>query len=509
MKKDMVFGKKAFMAVLIVIVMIVGILPYCQKDAAAATKGYLMLVEENDGSWSEYGGCIEVNAKNKLMVSASETAEKIGITYKKKNSNIFTISNGKKKITYTIDSAKYKYYNGSKTITKKAAFKSYVSMVNKTNLVEYSTLASLVYVKLYSLEKANDYQKAGYSGVLCFSKYHKITGLPETGAGQYIGISLPTKSGERWIKDGATMKKILEAKGYTVDLQYAENDIPTQKTQIESMITKGAKVLVIAAIDGSTLSDTLDTAAADGVKLISYDRLLVNTDAVSYYATFDNRRVGQLQAESLLEGMKKLKGEGPYNIELFAGSPDDTNSFYFFAGAMDILQPLIDDGTVVIPSGQVTQKEVGTSGWDGAVAQARMDAILASNYKDGKTLHGVLAPYDGISRGIISSLTAFGLTGKDIPVVTGQDAEAASVKLIVSGDQYSTILKDTRELAKVAANMVDAVLTGKKPEINDTKTYYNNAIIVPSYLLEPFVVTKDNYQKLVINSGYLTKDDIK
>ncbi len=331
----------------------------------------------------------------------------------------------------------------------------------------------------------------------------------QTGAGNYIGIAMPTQSSERWIKDGGAMKNILEARGYTVDLQYAEDDIPTQKSQIENMITKGAKVLVIAAIDGSTLSDTLDAAAAGGVKVISYDRLLVNTDAVSYYATFDNRRVGQLQAESLVDGLKKLKGDGPYNIELFAGSPDDTNSFYFFQGAMDILQPLIDAGTISIPSGQVTQEEVGTLRWDGAVAQARMDAVLAANYTDGKTLHGVLSPYDGLSRGILSALTAFGLTGKDLPVVTGQDAEAASIKLIISGDQYSTILKDTRLLAEVAANMVDAVLLGKEPEINDTTTYDNNVKVVPSYLLEPFIITIDNYQELVMDSGYLKPEDIK
>lgn len=327
---------------------------------------------------------------------------------------------------------------------------------------------------------------------------------------KYIGISMPTQSSERWIKDGAAMKEVLETKGYTVDLQYAEDDIPTQKSQIENMITKGADVLVIAAVDGSTLSDTLDEAGKKGVKVISYDRLLVNTDAVSYYATFDNRRVGQQQAESLVEGLGKLKGAGPYNVELFAGSPDDTNSFYFFAGAMDVLQPLIDAGTISVLSKQLTQEEVGTLRWDGAVAQARMDAILAANYTSGAVLHGVLSPYDGISRGILSALTSFGyVTGGDMPVVTGQDAEAASIKLIITGDQYSTILKDTRDLAKVAAGMVDAVLTGTEPEINDTKTYDNNVKIVPSYLLEPYIVTVDNYQKLVMDSGYLKAEDIK
>ena len=330
-------------------------------------------------------------------------------------------------------------------------------------------------------------------------------------AGGYIGISMPTQSSERWIKDGNTMKEILEAKGYTVDLQYAEDDIPTQKSQIENMITKGANVLIIAAVDSSTLSATLDQAGKDGVKIIAYDRLLVDTDAVSYYATFDNRGVGKLQAQSLVDGLKAKKGEGPYNIELFAGSPDDTNSFYFYSGAMDVLQPLIDAGTIVVVSGQTAQADIGTLRWDGAVAQARMDALLAANYTSGKQLDGVLSPYDGLSRGIISSLVSFGYQpGTDNwPIVTGQDAEAASIKLIISGEQYSTILKDTRDLAKVAAGMVDALLTGTEPEINDTTTYNNNVKVVPSYLLIPYTVTVDNYQQLVMDSGYLTPDDIK
>lgn len=337
-----------------------------------------------------------------------------------------------------------------------------------------------------------------------------ISGFGMAADKAYVGIAMPTKSSERWIKDGGTMKDILEKRGYQVDLQFGEDDIPTQKAQIENMITKGAKVLVIAAIDGSTLSGTLTNAAKSGVKVISYDRLLVNTDAVSYYATFDNRKVGQLQAQSLLEGLKKYKGKGPWNIELFAGSPDDTNSFYFYSGAMDILKPLMDKGQVVVPSKQIKQAEIGTLRWDGAVAQSRMDAVLAANYAGGKKLDGVLSPYDGLSRGILSALISFGFVpGKNLPIVTGQDAEAASIKLIKMGQQYSTILKDTRDLAKVAADMVDAVLKGTKPNINDTKTYNNNVKIVPSYLLVPYTVTKDNYQKLIIDSGYLKESDIK
>jgi len=330
-------------------------------------------------------------------------------------------------------------------------------------------------------------------------------------ASDLIGISMPTQSSERWIKDGHTMRDILVEMGYEVDLQYAEDDIPTQMAQIEAMLTKGAKVLVIAPIDGSTLSSTLDMAAEDGVKVISYDRLLVDTAAVSYYATFDNVSVGRLQAQSLVDGLRANRGEGPYNIELFAGSPDDTNSFFFFSGAMEVLQPLIDSGEVTVVSGQVTQEQVGTLRWDGAVAQARMDAILAAHYSDGKPLHGVLSPYDGLSRGIISALVSFGFeVGSDNwPVVTGQDAEAASIKMIITGDQYSTILKDTRDLAAVAAGMVEAVLRGVEPEINDTSTYFNNVITVPSFLLVPFTVTVDNFQELVMDSGYLTEDDIR
>ena len=205
-----------------------------------------------------------------------------------------------------------------------------------------------------------------------------------TGKG-FIGIAMPTQSSERWIKDGNVMKEILQEKGYKVDLQYGEDDVPQQKAQIENMIAKGVNVLVIAAIDGSTLSSTLDMAADIGIKVISYDRLLINTDAVSYYATFDNRKVGQLQAESLVKGLKVQKGNGPYNIELFAGSPDDTNSFYFYSGAMDILQPLLDNGTIIVPSGQIKQDNIGTLRWDGAVAQARMDALLAANYTVSKS----------------------------------------------------------------------------------------------------------------------------
>jgi len=326
-----------------------------------------------------------------------------------------------------------------------------------------------------------------------------------------IGISMPRQTSVRWTKDGDIMTDILTGRGYNVDLQFAENDVPTQKQQVEAMLAKGAKVLVIAAVDSSALSSILDRAAEDGVSVISYDRLLVDTAAVSYYATFDNFGVGVLQAQSLIDGLREKKGPGPYNIELFAGSPDDTNSGFFFKGAESVLRSLIDSGEVTVVSGLTTQEQVGIIRWDGAIAETRMDAILDAYYSAGKPLHGVLSPSDGISRGIISAFYSFGFEpGNDNwPVVTGQDAEAESIKMITTGEQYSTVFKDTRELARMTADMVEAVLEDRAPVINDTTTYNNNVKIVPSYLLVPYIVHADNYKQLIIGSGYLTEDDIR
>jgi putative multiple sugar transport system substrate-binding protein len=323
-----------------------------------------------------------------------------------------------------------------------------------------------------------------------------------------IGISMPTKSSTRWISDGESMVKEFTAMGYETDLQYAEDDIPNQLAQIENMVTKGAKVLIIAAIDGTTLSDILKKAHDAGVKVFAYDRLISKTENVDYYTTFDNFGVGVLQAKSLVEGLK-ARGAGPYNVELFGGSPDDTNAFYFYDGAMSVLQPMIDSKDVVVQSGQMGMDKVGTLRWDGAVAQARMDNLLSANYTD-KKVNGVLAPYDGLSRGIISSLkgVGYGTAEQPMPIVTGQDAELASVKGMMADEQYSTVFKDTRELAKVTAKMVDTVLQGKEPEVNDTKTYNNGVKVVPSYLLTPHSVGKGDITKALVDSGYYTADQI-
>ena len=324
-----------------------------------------------------------------------------------------------------------------------------------------------------------------------------------------VGISMPTKSSARWIADGDNMVKVFKEKGYKTDLQYADDDIPNQLAQVENMITKGVKVLVIAAIDGTTLSGALQKAADKGVKVIAYDRLIRGSKNVDYYTTFDNFQVGVLQAGSIVDKLGLKAGKGPFNIELFGGSPDDNNAFFFYDGAMSVLQPMIDAGDIAIPSGQMGMDVVGTLRWDGAVAQARMDNLLSSNYGD-KQLHGALSPYDGLSIGIISSVKGVGYGSGDMkmPIVTGQDCEIPSVKSMIAGEQYSSIFKDTRELAKVTVKMVDAVLAGGEPEINDTETYNNGVKVVPSYLLQPVQVTKDNVKEALVDTGYWTADEI-
>jgi putative multiple sugar transport system substrate-binding protein len=325
-----------------------------------------------------------------------------------------------------------------------------------------------------------------------------------------IGIAMPTKSSARWISDGASMVEQFEAAGYETDLQYAEDDIPNQLAQIENMVTKGVDVLVIAAIDGTTLSNVLENAHYAGIKTIAYDRLIRDSEFVDYYATFDNFKVGVLQATSLLEGLAdRFPDEEVWNIELFGGSPDDNNAYFFYDGAMSVLQPLIDAGKINVVSGQMGMDTVGTLRWDGAVAQARMDNLLSAHYTN-KQIHGVLSPYDGLSIGILSSLKGVGYGSGDLPmpIVTGQDAELPTIKSIIAGEQYSTVFKDTRELARVTVGMVDALMQDKDPEVNDTTTYDNGIKVVPSYLLEPVSVDESNYEEIVIDSGYHSQDQL-
>ncbi|GLY25916.1 multiple monosaccharide ABC transporter substrate-binding protein [Micromonospora sp. NBRC 101691] len=332
-----------------------------------------------------------------------------------------------------------------------------------------------------------------------------------------IGVSMPTQTSERWIADGNSVKEKLEAKGYQVDLQYAGDDIPTQSQQVDQMITRGADVLIIAAIDGTALSGQLQAAADAKIPVIAYDRLIRDSPNVDFYVSFDNYKVGVAQANALLVGLGLLdrnggKGTatGPFQVELFAGSLDDNNAHFFFRGATDTLKPFVDAGTLKVKSGQVKIEQVAILRWQQETAQKRMEDLLTSSYNDGSTVDGVLSPYDGLSRGIITALqnAGYGTAARKMPVVTGQDAEIASAKLINDGVQSSTIFKDTRLLAEQAVVAAEAFGEEKKPEANDTRTYDNGVKVVPSFLLPVQTVYKDDIKPVLIDSGYWTAEEV-
>jgi putative multiple sugar transport system substrate-binding protein len=329
-----------------------------------------------------------------------------------------------------------------------------------------------------------------------------IAAAPDRGS---VGIAMPTKKSERWIADGDNLARQFALLGYQPDLQYADDDIKAQVAQLEAMVARGDKALVIGAIDGTALKDVLGRAAAAKIPVIAYDRLIRDSPDLSYYATFDNFKVGVLQGTALLDG---LEGKGPFNVELFAGSADDNNATFFFNGAMSVLRPQIDSGRLVVRSGETAFAKVATLRWDPAVAKQRMTRLLAQHYGSAR-VDAVLSPYDGLSRGILDALGAAGYgAAKKLPVVTGQDAELDSVKLIAAGKQTATVYKDTRELAKVAVQMTNSLLTGGRPEINDTKQYDNGVKVIPTFLLQPVSVDKSNYRRVLIDSGYYTAAEV-
>src|SRR5699024_4982853 len=325
-----------------------------------------------------------------------------------------------------------------------------------------------------------------------------------------VGIAMPTQSAERWIDDGNNIVEQLEELGYDTILQYGEDDVQNQVSQIENMITRGVDYLVIASIDGSALTDVLQTAADQEITVIAYDRLLMNSEHVDYYVTFDNFGVGVLGATYIEEALGLKDGEGPFNIELFGGSPDDNNAVINFEGVMSVFQQYIDNGQLVVPSGQTEFNQIATLRWDGSTAQSRMDNLLSANYTD-QTLHAVLSPYDPISLGVISSLKGIGYGSEElpIPVITGQDATVAGVQSIVAGEQTQTIFKNTQELGDITAGMIAAIEAGEEVEVNDTETYDNGVKVVPTYMAEPISVDIDNYYEVLIeDSGYYTPEEL-
>lgn len=325
-----------------------------------------------------------------------------------------------------------------------------------------------------------------------------------------VGIAMPTKDLQRWSEDGAYMKEAMEKAGYTVDIQYANNDIGVQASQIENMITGGCGTLVIAFIDGGALSEVLEKAKAADIAVIAYDRLIMNTDAVTYYATFDNEKIGIMQGQYIADKLDLENQAGPFNIELFTGPTDDNNVNFYFGGAMSVLQKYIDEGKLVIKSGtEVSLAACATPNWSTEEAQKRMENIITKSYTGGEKLDAVLSSNDSVANGITNALVAAGYTAEDFPIITGQDCEITSVRNMIKGLQAMSVFVDTRELANVTADMVEAIMKGEEPEINNTEDYDNGTGIIPTYLCEPQVADIDNYKEVLIDSGYYTEDRLK
>lgn len=329
----------------------------------------------------------------------------------------------------------------------------------------------------------------------------------ESAGGGKVGVAMPTKDLQRWNQDGANMEEQLKAAGYDVDLQYASNDIATQVSQIENMISQGAQVLVIASIDGDSLGTVLAQAKEAGISVIAYDRLIMNSDAVSYYATFDNYMVGTKQGEYIRDQLDLDNAAGPFNIEIFTGDPGDNNARFFYGGAMDVLNKYIDEGKLVVQSGQKDFDNVATANWSTENAQSRMDAIISANYANGTKLDAVLCSNDSTALGVTNSLEA-NYTG-DWPIITGQDCDVANVKNMIAGKQSMSIFKDTRTLAAKTVEMVDAIMKGTDAPVNDTSTYNNGTGVIPSYLCEPVFADVNNYKELLIDSGYYKESDLQ
>ena len=325
--------------------------------------------------------------------------------------------------------------------------------------------------------------------------------------GEKVGVSMPTKDLQRWNQDGANMEAELKEAGYDVELQFASNDPATQLNQIKTMIGNGCDVLVISAIEGDSLGEALDLAAENEIPVIAYDRLLMNSDAVSYYATFDNYMVGTVQGNYIVDALDLENAEGPFNLEITAGDPGDNNATYFYNGAMDVLKPYIESGKLVVKSGQTEFSDVATPQWKTETAQSRAENILSSYYADGSNVDVWLCSNDSTALGVETALAA-NYNG-EYPIITGQDCDIENTKNMIAGKQAMSVFKDTRTLASQVVKMVGQIINGEEVDVNDTETYDNGVIVVPSYLCEPVFADANNYKELLIDSGYYTEDQLK
>jgi len=328
--------------------------------------------------------------------------------------------------------------------------------------------------------------------------------------GEKVGVSMPTKDLQRWVQDGENMQKELEAAGFAVELQYASNDIATQLNQIDAMIDNGCNVIVISAIEGSSLGQALDKAAEKGVKVIAYDRLLMDNANVDYYATFDNYMVGTVQGTYVKDALKLDEAEGPFYMEITAGDPGDNNARYFYQGAIDVLKPYMDAGKIVVTSKQTEFDQVATPTWKTDVAQKRAEDILTANYADGKKLDVWLCSNDSTALGVTNALEDnYDIDKNGWPIVTGQDCDIANTKNMIAGKQSMSVFKDTRTLAAQVVKMVGQILAGETVDVNDTETYDNNVKVIPSFLCDPVFADANNYAQILIESGYYTEDQLK
>ena len=336
-------------------------------------------------------------------------------------------------------------------------------------------------------------------------------------AAKTVGIAMPTKSLERWNRDGEYLKAQFEAAGYNAELKYSDNDTNQQNNDIQAMIADGVDLLLIAAIDGNTLSQTLADAKDAGIPVISYDRLIMNTDAVSYYVSFDNYTVGTLQGEYVRDQLNLDSVSGPFNIEFTAGDPADNNAGYFFNGAFDTLKPYIDAGKLVVPSGKITFEQVATPAWSTDTALENMQNTLASYYSGGEILDVALCSNDSTALGVAQAIQS-DYAGSNTPIITGQDGDIANLRNIVDGIQTMTVYKNVSDEAGVTLEVAKVILEGGTPDASllsalsaeatfDTESYDNGTGIIPSYLLVPYVITKDNLQLLVDTGLYKWNGD--
>ena len=350
--------------------------------------------------------------------------------------------------------------------------------------------------------KAKSFVTLALTGILAAS-----IAVPVFAEGEKVGVSMPTKDLQRWNQDGENMETQLKDAGYEVELQYASNDPATQLNQIKTMIGNGAEVLVIAAIEGDSLGEALDMAAENEIPVIAYDRLLMSSDAVSYYATFDNYMVGTVQGNYVKEALDLDNAEGPFNLEITAGDPGDNNAGYFYNGAIDVLKPYIDEGKLVVQSGQTEFQDVATPQWKTETAQSRAENILSTYYADGTNVDVWLCSNDSTALGVETALAA-NYDG-EYPIITGQDCDIENTKNMIAGKQSMSVFKDTRTLASQVVKMVGQILAGEEVDVNDTETYDNGVIVVPSFLCEPVFADVNNYEELLIDSGYYTADQLQ